>query len=158
MTPAASQHALQPWDAEHLVHPFTQGSGRSWERQQAAEAAEHGSASAREGDPAIARQLLPLHKSPIQLHKYTSWMEGQTHPWFHWGGTGYSISQLCLRRPHRQMSLQSPQVSGTSTTPWCNMNLSLGETIDAIKSQKYQQASSVVLILIPFSFAFMHLF
>lgn len=55
------------------------------------------------------------------------------------------------------MSLQSPQVSGTSTIPWCNMNISLGETIDAVKSQEYQQASSIVLMLIPFSFAFIHL-
>lgn len=29
------------------------------------------------------------------------------------------------------MSLQSPQVSGTSTIPWCDMNINLGETTDA---------------------------
>lgn len=50
------------------------------------------------------------------------------------------------------MSLQSLQASDTSTVPWCNMDVSLEKTIDAINSQEHHQASSMVLMFIPFSF------
>lgn len=50
------------------------------------------------------------------------------------------------------MSLQSLQVSDTLTIPWCNKDISLEKTIDAINSQEHQQVSSMVLMFIPFFF------
>lgn len=38
--------------------------------------------------------------------------------------------------------------------PWCDMNISLGETTDAIRSQEYQQTISIGLTLIPFFLCF----